>query len=112
MSGNRTLSRYSRWAEKMIFWAIYDISSDKVRNRIISKCKNYGMTRVQKSSFIGDLSRNRMEMLAMEIKDLEIAEKDCIFFIPNCKGCYSEKEIIGRLDDERVRQRDFFIFTK
>jgi CRISPR-associated protein Cas2 len=96
----------------MLYWLIYDISGNRIRSKIVSKCKNYGLFRIQKSSFIGDLSKNRMEMLAMEIKDLNIGESDCVFIIPSCKTCFSEKEIMGHLDEERVKNKDFVIIGR
>ena len=93
----------------MIYWIIYDISNNKIRSKIASKCKNYGLFRVQKSSFIGELSLNRMEMLALEFKDLEFSKQDCIFIIPSCKSCFGCKDIIGYLDEERIKQKDFVI---
>lgn len=94
----------------MLYWLIYDISENKIRSKIASKCKNYGLFRVQKSSFIGNLSKNKAEMLLMEIKDLELDENDCVFLIPACKSCFSEREIIGHLDEERLREKGYAIF--
>ena len=65
--------------------------------------------RVQKSSFIGELTKNKMEMISLEIKSLSLGNNDCIFIIPTCKSCFSEKDIIGYLDEERIKQRDFVI---
>ena len=96
----------------MIYWIIYDISDNKIRSKIASKCKNYGLFRVQNSSFIGDISLNRMEMLALEFKDLNISKQDCIFIIPSCKSCFSSKEILGELNEERVKQKDFVIIGR
>jgi CRISPR-associated protein Cas2 len=96
----------------MLYWLIYDISENGIRNRIVSICKNYGFFRVQKSSFMGNLSRNKMEMLALEIKNLDLGEEDCIFIIPSCRSCFSGKDIIGHLDEERVKQKDFVIIGK
>lgn len=94
----------------MLFWLIYDIGENKIRNKIASKCKNYGLFRVQKSSFIGNLNKNRAEMLILEIKELDLKQKDCIFLIPACKSCFSEREIIGHLDEERLKDKGFVIF--
>lgn len=94
----------------MLYWLIYDISENKIRNKIASKCKNYGLFRVQKSSFIGNLSKNRAEMLVLEIKELELKPEDCIFMIPACKSCFAEREIIGKLDEERLKDKGFIIF--
>ncbi|MCX8159142.1 MAG: CRISPR-associated endonuclease Cas2 [Candidatus Pacearchaeota archaeon] len=93
----------------MLYWVIYDIKSDKVRSKISSKCKNYGLIRVQKSSFIGGLTRNRMEMLFIEIKDLNLDKGDCVFIIPTCKQCFETKNILGDLDEEGIKQKDFVI---
>lgn len=32
----------------MLAWVIYDISSDKIRRKVIKVCKNTGLYRVQK----------------------------------------------------------------
>lgn len=96
----------------MLYWIIYDISSNKVRSRISRICKNYGFIRVQKSSFMGELSRNKMEMLSLEIKNLNPQNSDCIFIIPACKECFSNKEIMGHLDEERVKDKEFVIIQK
>lgn len=53
-----------------------------------------------------------MEMLALEIKNLDLGEEDCIFIIPSCRSCFSGKDIIGHLDEERVKQKDFVIIGK
>ncbi|PIN72411.1 CRISPR-associated endonuclease Cas2, partial [Candidatus Woesearchaeota archaeon CG10_big_fil_rev_8_21_14_0_10_45_5] len=50
----------------MLYWIIYDISENSTRSKIIGKCKDYGLFRIQKSAFIGDLSRNRAEALSIE----------------------------------------------
>ena len=52
----------------MLYWIIYDISENKIRNKIVSVCKNYGFFRVQKSSFIGELTKNKMEMIWIQAK--------------------------------------------
>ena len=46
----------------------------------------------------------------MEIKDLKLGENDCIFMIPACKSCFSEREVIGKLDEDRLKDKGFIIF--
>jgi len=94
----------------MLYWLIYDISNDAIRSKIASKCKNYGLFRVQKSSFIGNLTKNRIEMLILEIKELALKEEDCVFVIPTCKSCFSCREIIGKLEEEKLKDRGVIIF--
>lgn len=47
---------------------IYDIPRTKVRNKIADVCKDYGLTRVQWSAFLGDLSQNRREELGQKLR--------------------------------------------
>lgn len=47
---------------------IYDIEEDRARNRISEACKDYGLRRVQKSAFRGDLNTNRREMLFQRLQ--------------------------------------------
>ena len=46
----------------MLVWVIYDISENRIRSRVAKLCKNYGLFRVQKSAFLGDLNRNRVRL--------------------------------------------------
>ena len=96
--------------EKMYYWIIYDISETKTRNTVVKLCKNYGLLMVQKSAFLGILSKNKAEMLASEIKDvIDYERKDVAFLIPACLNCMRDKTIVGFLDEERVRDRDFYL---
>ena len=40
---------------------IYDITEDKIRNKVAEVCKDYGLTRIQWSAFLGELSNNHRE---------------------------------------------------
>lgn len=47
---------------------IYDIEENRVRNRVAEALKDYGLARVQKSAFRGDLNTNRREMLFQRLQ--------------------------------------------
>ena len=96
----------------MLYWIIYDICSNKIRNKIGNICKNYGMIRIQKSAFAGEVTKNKIEMLVLQIKELLLGPKDCIFVLPNCNSCFNSKEIIGELDEEKIRDRNWVIIQK
>jgi CRISPR-associated protein Cas2 len=49
----------------MLVWVIYDISDDRIRGRIAQICKGYGLYRVQKSAFLGDLNKNELDAIAL-----------------------------------------------
>lgn len=104
-SGHSSIS-----GEIMYYWVIYDISETKIRNKVVTLCKNYGLLRVQKSAFLGILSKNKAEMLASQIKDvIDYETKDVAFIIPACLDCMQDKIIVGFLDEERVRDKDFYL---
>lgn len=45
---------------------IYDITDDNIRNRVSQICKAFGLSRVQKSAFLGILSSGeRKELISM-----------------------------------------------
>ncbi|TDX59014.1 CRISPR-associated endonuclease Cas2 [Orenia marismortui] len=46
---------------------IYDISEDKIRNRIAETCKDFGLHRIQWSAFTGKLNHNLREELMLKI---------------------------------------------
>ena len=46
----------------------YDISQDRIRNKVANILKSYGLKRIQYSIFGGSLSQNRVEMLDIELK--------------------------------------------
>ena len=52
----------------MLTVVIYDISEDKLRNKLASLCKDYGLEHVQFSAFSGPLSWNRREELFLRLK--------------------------------------------
>jgi len=97
----------------MLYWVIYDISDNNMRNKVASKCKDHGFRRVQKSSFLGNTTRNKIEMLALEVKEIlsQNENKDCVFVFPSCKSCFSEKIIEGSLDEEGVRKKDYVFIS-
>lgn len=49
---------------------VYDIVCQKVRNKVVDLCKDYGLERFQYSAFRGTLSRNKAEELWDQIMDV------------------------------------------
>ncbi len=47
---------------------IYDIPSDKIRNKIGEACKDYGLARIQYSAFLGDINHNRRQELILRLR--------------------------------------------
>ncbi|MEM4610896.1 MAG: CRISPR-associated endonuclease Cas2 [Thermoproteota archaeon] len=75
---------------------IYDITDDNLRNAVSEVCKNFGLSRIQKSAFLGDLvSSARKELKAKLQRTLGEAEGNIQIFVL-CNACISLREIIGR----------------
>lgn len=95
----------------MLWWLIYDISQNKGRNKVASCCKNYGLNRMQKSAFVGYLTKNKAEMLMGEVAKYIDLQNDCIFLLPACRNCFSQKLIKGKFDKKIVEKVNFIIVS-
>ena len=78
----------------MLVWVIYDISDNRIRSFVAKLCKNYGLFRVQKSAFLGDLNRNESDSLALEC-EAAIDESDSVYVFPMCEDCFDKIRLIG-----------------
>lgn len=93
----------------MKFIVIYDISSNSVRSKVSRHCKDFGLKRVQKSAFSGELTLNCAQMLAIKCKGSGLEESDCVFIIPSCDSCFAKKEIIGTLDEKALEKPELMV---
>jgi CRISPR-associated protein Cas2 len=85
----------------MLVWVIYDISENKIRSRVAKLCKGYGLFRVQKSAFLGDLNRNEADSLALECEGT-IEESDSVYVFPMCEDCFGKIKLIGEGFDREL----------
>ena len=87
----------------MLTWLIYDISSDKTRGKIADRCLDIGLYRVQKSVFLGDLERNRVDEIVLFSRDLLNEATDSLYVFPMCRDDFDKAQIIGQgFDGELV----------
>ena len=63
---------------------IYDIVENKLRTKVVSKCKDYGLVRIQYSAFFGEMTTNRREELAMALQKLIGRHWGRVHFFPMC----------------------------
>jgi CRISPR-associated protein Cas2 len=78
----------------VLVWVIYDISEDRVRGKVAGICKGYGLYRVQKSAFLGDLNKNEADSIALECEEIT-EEADSVFVFPLCDDCFKKIKLIG-----------------
>ena len=84
-----------------LIWVIYDISDDKIRNRVSKLCKGAGLERVQKSAFLGKLPANRIDELALKCDELIDAETDSVFLFPLCREDFRRVKTLGLAFDPK-----------
>jgi len=83
-------------------WLIYDISDDKTRNRVVKLCKNSGLYRVQKSVFLGNIEKNRLDELHLECEDLISMETDSLYIFPMCEDDFKKVKTSGNAFDKKL----------
>lgn len=85
----------------MLVWVIYDISENRIRSRVAKICKNYGLFRVQKSAFLGDLNKNEADSLGLECEAI-VAGSDSVYVFPMCEECFGKIKLIGEGFDREL----------
>jgi len=88
--------------KKNMYYAVYDISDDKTRSRIVQALKDIGFVRIQKSVFCGSLSSQQKKDLVEKLKRIA-GEDESIYLILACQKCFGRVTIIGHgFDKEYV----------
>jgi len=88
---------------ELLVWVVYDISSDRTRTKMAKLCKKRGLTRVQKSVFLGTLNRTEIDEMAMMFKDAIEETGDSVYIFPMCQLDFQKTRLIGQgFDRERV----------
>ncbi len=86
----------------MIAWVIYDIENDKARTKIAKYCKQAGLYRVQLSVFLGTLSRNDKDALALKIEQEIDVLKDKVYIFPMSKKELQQVVLLGQAFDQKL----------
>jgi len=75
---------------------VYDISDDGVRLRVSEACKRFGLSRIQRSTFLGRLtSMQRKELIAALRRALGDADGNIQVFVI-CRADLALREVIGK----------------
>ena len=86
----------------MLTWVIYDIVKDKSRTKVAKFCKEYGLYRVQKSCFLGDLNKNEVDELGLKCKDLINLDTDAVYLFPVCEDDFRKIRLLGNSFDTQL----------
>ena len=79
----------------MMTWVVYDISKDKTRTKIARRCLDFGLYRVQKSVFLGDVPPNRVEEIVLFSEELLDLKTDAVYVFPMCRPDFDRVRIVG-----------------
>ncbi|MBI5206645.1 MAG: CRISPR-associated endonuclease Cas2 [Candidatus Firestonebacteria bacterium] len=85
-----------------LVWLIYDISKNKIRNKIAKACKNKGLYRVQKSVFLGKLNSNQIDELKIMCEDIINPEIDSVYIFPMCEDDFKKVKLLGQAFDKEL----------
>ncbi len=75
---------------------VYDIPNDRARDRIANVCLDYGLHRIQFSSFMGDLTRNRQEEIMQKISRMLGKQEGNVQLFPVCEKDLALRRVIDR----------------
>jgi CRISPR-associated protein Cas2 len=80
----------------MLTWVVYDISKNRTRTKVAKRCLDFGLYRVQKSVFLGDIALNRIEEIILFSRELMNLETDSIYLFPMCREDFDKVRILGQ----------------
>ncbi len=93
----------------MLTLVIYDISDNHERSRLIKKLQHFGLHRIQKSAFLGNLKSQKRIELGDVIQYHLSGPKDSIYIIPICDKCKdmtrifsAEKRVLEESDEFKI----------
>lgn len=86
----------------MLTWVIYDISKDRTRTKIARRCLDFGLYRVQKSVFVGEVPRNRVEEIILFSRELLDLETDAVYVMPTNQADFERVRIVGQGFDKTL----------
>jgi CRISPR-associated protein Cas2 len=86
----------------MLTWVVYDISSNRTRTKVAKRCLDFGLYRVQKSVFLGDIAVNRIEEIILFSRELMSLEKDSVYVFPMCHEDFERVRIVGQGFDRQL----------
>ncbi len=102
-TGINALDLIGRPGETLTY-VFYDIEKDPIRNSAAKACKDFGLERTQFSGFIGYLSKNKREELAIRLRDSLGKNNGKILIQPVCEKDFRQyKEFISQ-DEEQNKE--------
>ena len=86
----------------MLTWVVYDIAKNRTRTKVARRCLDFGLYRVQKSVFLGDLESNRVDEILLFSRDLLDLGTDSVYIFPMCRPDFERVRIVGQGFDRHL----------
>jgi len=88
----------------MRYLAIYDITDDNLRTLVAETLKDYGLQRIQYSAFVGDLRRDKLNSLTVDLKNLIRDLVENVQIYPVCETCFRGRREVGKSKRYELRE--------
>ena len=86
----------------MMTWLIYDITDDRKRRELIRIAQKYGLYRVQKSVFLGNIEKEKLDKVRVESKKVIDLKEDSVYIFPVCDADYKKATLLGLSFEEDI----------
>lgn len=83
---------------------VYDISDDEIRLKVSEACKKFGLSRVQRSTFLGYLTSMRRKELEAALRRILGDSEGNIQVFVICRADLALREIIGKPFEEYAKE--------
>ena len=92
------INRSERNAGNMIFFVMYDITSNKVRTQVVKYLEKKGCLRIQRSIFLADLPSSIFSQIKSDLAEVQAAydNEDSIMVVPFSTDYLKSMKIIGK----------------
>ena len=92
------INHQNRSATNMLFFVMYDIESNKVRQQVVKYLQRKGCVRIQKSIFLADLEKKEYDNIRNDLAEVQSAyeNKDSILIVPISSDYLRSMKIIGQ----------------
>lgn len=92
------VNQINRPSINMIFFVMYDIENNKVRNHVAKYLLRQGCTRVQRSVFIADLPNSNYDSIRNDLTEVQAAyeNNDSILIVPISTDYLTAMRVIGQ----------------
>ena len=91
---------------------MYDITNDLLRGKVSERLKDYGLERIQYSTFQGDLPIHAQKSLETDIQKMlnDGEETDSVLFFPLCSSCFNGRRQIGAEKEMKTNETGVSLF--